>query len=86
MYEADQPKSELLELRHAAQSLQRSMAGGTGKPPLAQVDVNITASRVTFTVTGDTADEAFQAAKLLEAVGCVCTSSGETQVTCKCGS
>jgi hypothetical protein len=38
----------------------------------------------TFIIQGHTAEEAYAHAKDLEKQGCVCTSSGETEVTCKC--
>lgn len=41
-------------------------------------------SACTFVIKGDTVDDAYKHAAELESQGCVCTSSGETEVTCVC--
>jgi hypothetical protein len=85
IHEADRPKSELLELRRAAKALQRSMVRGEGERPPVHVGVQVTSIACTFIIIGRTLDEAYEHAKQLEAQGCNCTSSGETEFTCVCG-
>ena len=82
--ESRRPESELLELRRAAKALQRSMLQGKGNPPPVHVGVQVTSIACTFIIIGHTLDEAYQHAKDLEAQGCNCTSSGETEFTCVC--
>jgi hypothetical protein len=77
-------KSELLNLRHAAKELQRSLAKGTGKHHPVHVEVTVTSIACTFIIIGRTLDEAYEHAKQLESQGCNCTSSGETEFTCVC--
>jgi hypothetical protein len=43
-----------------------------------------TAARLIIIIQADTAEHAYEHAKDLEAQGCVCTSSGATEVTCDC--
>jgi hypothetical protein len=43
-----------------------------------------TSARLVITIDAESADHAYEHAKMLEDQGCVCTSSGETQVTCDC--
>jgi hypothetical protein len=82
--DVDRSNSALLELRHAAKAVQRSMAKETGGHPLVHVDVRVTAVACTFIIIGKTLDEAYKHARELEAQGCNCTSSGETEFTCVC--
>lgn len=84
VHESGRSNSELLELRHAAKALQRSMAQGTGVHHPVHVDVKVTAVACTFIIIGRTLDEAYKHAQELEDQGCNCTSSGETEFTCVC--
>jgi hypothetical protein len=84
----DRSNSAMLELRHAARALQRSMAKETGNHPLVHVDVRVTAVACTFIIIGKTLDAAYKHAQELEnqdeGKKCNCTSSGETEFTCVC--
>jgi hypothetical protein len=82
----DHADSALLELQRGAKTLQRSMA--KGKHPLVHVDLHVTAARLTIIIIGETLEDAYKHAKEFEDANkgneCVCTSSGETEVTCVC--
>lgn len=69
-------------------------------PDLSKIEVRVTETRenkyedttgtstsarqLVFIIIAETAEHAFEHAKDLEDQGCVCTSSGETEVTCTC--
>ena len=97
--QSEDSKGTLNEVRAAAKSLQKALSQRRDKhPDLPRIEVRVaeternsygqspgSIAKFVIIIIADTAEHAFEHAKELEDQGCICTSSGETEVTCDCG-
>ena len=92
------PERAFNEIHRAAQSFQTALMQIRGKyQDLPKIEVSITEldeqkgtdgaiAKLVIVIRAETAEHAYEHAKDLEDQGCVCTSSGEAEVTCDCSS